>query len=165
MLHCVHIFVGKEFVNLLNHISVFTEHKENFIEFNHFYNFTGDDKGNVFFKKLNNDIDTIKSEELSNYWSNKVFDKVLNVTTSANQDVLYVFIHVPLYKKSSLQLTKELCFFFFLSDRPINVDFVGYCEDLFNMIEPNNKEKIDAAKQSVSFIKEMYNDLNYTTQA
>lgn len=174
MLHCVHIFVGKEYVKLLENLGKSVMYRQDIAEYNHFYNFVGEGSGNVSFHKLNIkqteddceiswDVnDTINKDALPDYWSDKIFDKVLNISNAA-QNELYVFVHVPLYKSNSLELVKELCSSINKSARPVNVDFIVYCEDLFKLLEPNSQEKIIPAKQSVAFVKEMYKDLNYTS--
>lgn len=173
MLHCVHIFVGEEYVKLLETIGSFAKEKQDVVKYNNFYNFCAEKDGKASFHKMDvvqkngvcdfiwNNKDLINKDELSGYWSDKVFDKILNVTNTT-QDVLYVFVHMPLYKSKSLELVKELCLAINESKRPVNVDFVGYCEDLFKILEPNSKEVIGEARQSVPFIKEMYNELNYS---
>lgn len=175
MLQSAHIFIGKEYVELLEKVGLsFIKHNKEAIAFNHFYNVVGENSGKISFQKLDlqtEDNETVAwsqkeivdKESLSVFWSDKIFDKILTIQ-NASQGILYVFVHMPLYKKKSLETVKELCTAINKSERPVNVDFVGYCEDLYKIIEPGSKEKIEPAKQSVPFIKELYKDLNYTPQ-
>lgn len=177
MLQSAHIFIGKEYVELLEKVGLsFIKHSQDAIGYNHFYNVVGENNGKLSFQKLDlqlssenyekitwNPKDTVNKDSLSEFWSEKIFDKILTVE-NAVQGVLYVFIHMPLYKQKSMETAKELCMAIRQSERPVNIDFVGYCEDLFKIIEPNSKEKIDSSKQAVPYIREMYKDLNYTTQ-
>ena len=173
MLQSAHIFIGKEYLELLEKTGLtFIKQNQDAIEYNHFYNVVEENNGKISFVELNlhkeegatwANKEVVDKKNLSIHWSDKVFDKILNVS-NASQGVLYVFIHLPLYKQKSLETTKNLCMAIKESERPVNVDFVGYCEDLFKIIEPNSKEKVDSAKDSVPFIKEMYKALNYTPQ-
>ena len=178
MLQSAHIFIGKEYSELLEKVGLsFVKHNNKDTYYNHFYNVSAENNGKYSFTKLNlqsslnngeetvswNEKETVDKNSLPTFWSERVFDRILNVA-NASQGVLYVFIHLPLYKKKSLELVKELCLAIKNSERPVNVDFVGYCEDLFKIIEPKSKDKIDLDKDSVPFIKEMYKELNYTAQ-
>lgn len=176
MIHIAHIFVGREYKDLLENIgSFFIKHNEA-TEYNHFYNVSGENNGKILFKKLNipispgnegsiswNEMELVDKNSLPIFWSGQIFDRILNIT-NASQGMLYVFIHMPLYRKKSLELVKEICLSIKSSERPVNVDFVGYCDDLFKIIEPDSKDKIDLTKDSVLFIREMYKELGYTTQ-
>ena len=177
MLQSAHIFIGKEYVELLEKVGLsFIKHNKDAVAFNHFYNVIGEDGGKMSFQKLDmkassgddetivwSEKELVSAESLPGFWSDKIFDKILTIQ-NASQGLLYVFIHIPLYKKKSLDTVKELCTAINKSERPVNIDFVGYCEDLYKIIEPEGKEKIDSARESVPFIKEFFKDLNYTPQ-
>ena len=177
MLRSAHIFIGKEYLELLEKVGLsFIKHNKNAVSYNHFYNVSAESNDKISFTKLNlqsqlddewgisrNEKELIDNNSLPTFWSEKVFDRILNIA-NASQGALYVFIHMPLYRKKSLELVKELCLAIKNSERPVNVDFVAYCDDVFKIIEPKSKDKIDSAKGSVTFIKEMYKDLGYTTQ-
>ena len=177
MLRSAHIFIGKEYLELLEKVGLsFIKHNKNAVSYNHFYNVSAESNDKISFTKLNlqsqlddewgisrNEKELIDNNSLPTFWSEKVFDRILNIA-NASQGALYVFIHMPLYRKKSLEVVKELCLAIKNSERPVNVDFVAYCDDVFKIIEPKSKDKIDSAKGSVTFIKEMYKDLGYTTQ-
>lgn len=184
MLHSVHIFIGEDFVPLLNAVGkiFITQHGDS-IPYNYFYNVCELPGGKLSFENIrvqeychfnvgdsSNDVNSLYGDagvvevpDLADFWSNEIFDKILKVGISA-QDMLYVFIHVPLYAKKTINTAKVLCAAFEKSDRPVNVDFVGYCEDVAKFINPESSEEPEQSCLSVPLIKAMYSELNYSPQ-
>lgn len=182
MLHSIHIFIGKGFEKMLDSVGriIVNQHKEA-AEFNHFINISKEKNSKISLEELNtqelasinaplNDSQSVwcekqsvSEDDLSEYWSDEIFDKVLNVSLSG-QPILYVFIHLPLYRKETFALAKTLCQAIQASDRPVNIDFVSYCDDIARFIEPNSKEEPEPAYESRQAIKDLYNELNYSHQ-
>lgn len=182
MLHSVHIFIDKGFARLLDAVGrQYLLHYKDAIDFNHFYNVQAEKNGKISFEKLNvkeyaelsmpvpdsvnlfAERQSVAIEELSEFWSNDIFDRILRVDVAA-QDVLYVFVHLPLYKPASFETAKMLCRGINESARPVNIDFIGYCDDMARFIEPGCKDVIEPASNAVAEIKSMYAELNYSSQ-
>ena len=182
MLHSLHIFIGKGFEKMLDSIGriIVNQHKDT-ANFNHYFNVSKEKNGKISFEKLNTqelassgvainesqniwcEKQSISSDALSDYWSNDIFDKVLNVANTG-QDTLFVFIHLPLYRKEVFGTATTLCQAIHESDRPVNIDFIGYCDDMARFIEPESKEEPEATRDALQAIKDMYKDLNYSHQ-
>lgn len=177
MLHSAHIFIGKEFVPVVESIGdiLKTQNPES-LSFVHFYCVSGGKKGSLTFKNLeveelqkNGTIEIMWSEEktitpdkLSDFWSNQIFDKILNVSNTT-QEHMNVFMHFMMYQDDQIDTVKQLCSIINTSMRPVNVDFVGYHDDMQRYIEPEFKTKTAiTAERLKSSIKLMYEELNYT---
>ena len=175
MLKSCHIFVGKEYKEIIeNTVLTLFKQEPNALSYNHFYSLLEEERNKLSITEVRVsgqdetkiewvDKCPINQNQLIDYWSERIFDKIFTLS-HASQGILYVFIHLPLYKKKSLELTKNLCVAIKKSERPVNVDFVGYLDDWYAIIESQNKDNIDSQKESIQFIKMMYSELNYTAQ-
>ena len=182
MLHSLHVFIGKGFEKMLDSVgrTIINQHKDS-ANFNHFFNVSKEKNGKISFEKLNTqelassgvaindnlniwcEKQSISSDDLSDYWSDNIFDKVLNIANTG-QDTLYVFIHLALYRKETINTAKLLCQAIRESERPVNIDFIGYCDDMARFIEPDSKEEPEQSSEALSAIKEMYGELGYVHQ-
>lgn len=177
MLHSAHIFIGKEFVPLVEAIGTnIAKQNSDSLQYINLYNLVGEGKGIPQIRNLTietpqdalsdtilqwNSITPEAEEDYASFWATKIYDAILNVTNSA-QDQLYVFLHLPLYKSSGIDAATELCKAINADMRPVCVDFVGYCDDLAPFIEPSSKDKPTPSAKIVPAIKAMYDKLDYT---
>lgn len=180
MQHCVNIFIGKGFDALFEGVGeiVANQHKDA-IKYNAFYKVSDAKSNTLEFETLKlmevlekeptpgvnlivpAEKQTVKIDDLTDYWSDSIFDKVLTVGTSGH-DTLYVFIHLQLYRKETYGVAKTLCHAIKQSGRPAVINFVGYCEDLAKFIEPAGTQF--ASFDAKASIKDIYTELNFTPQ-
>lgn len=78
-----------------------------------------------------------------------VYNELITATMGATQ--LNVMLHFPLYKDSIVASIQNLYGAIISVNMPMQIDFVGYCEDLAHIVEPDFKEVSHAAKQVVKF--------------
>ena len=90
---------------------------------------------------------------LSDFYAKKVFDKILTINTRGKNDVLYVFLHFPLYKPEALETAKLLYSAIESAGKSTEIDFVGYCDDLVDIIERNFKISHPSCEQIAVFTK------------
>lgn len=176
--HSLHLFIGDEFHLLSEKVKYrLSLHSDSISQHNHLYCVNEEDN-NFVFRKVNkiyvdnineNDAQIVGSEAIvveSNRlfvdWSEKIFDKILNVS-SGGQNLLYVFVHIPLFKEEKINIAYKLCKAINDSKRPVNIDFIGYCKDLIQFINFNDAN-IETGFNPMPMIKKMYDDLNYTFQ-
>lgn len=79
----------------------------------------------------------------------EVYNELINAGDDATQ--LYVMLHFPLYKKSSLEAFQLLYQGISYVNLPTQLDFVGYTTDLAPVIEPTLKDPEDASKLIVEY--------------
>ena len=176
MLHTLHFFIDKGFTSLLESVGkIYLTQYPEAVKYNYFYN-VSDEKGKLCFEKvllqehncenvvpeslptLIGEKAVIKQEELMTYWSEQIFDSILKVGIAEN-DALYIFVHLPLYRKESFAVASQLCSTIIKSGRPVNIDFVGYCEDMSKFIEPDGKYQSLTAQDTLSSIKGLYSSV------
>lgn len=176
MLHTLHLFIDKGFTSLLESVGkTYLSQYPEALKYNYFYN-VSDEKGKLVFEKvllqeyncdnvvpelmptLIGEKAVVKQEDLMIHWSEQIFDSILKVGTAEN-DTLYVFLHLPLYRKDCFGIASELCSVILKSGRPVNIDFVGYCEDMSKFIEPDGKYQPYSAQESLSSIKQLYSSV------
>lgn len=78
-----------------------------------------------------------------------VYNELITATMGAMQ--LNVMLHFPLYKDSIMGPVQNLYGAITSVNMPMQIDFVGYCEDLAHIVEPDLKETSHAAKQVAKF--------------
>ncbi len=162
MLYSAHFFIGKEFGPLLEKLLLQLD--ENLTQYNYFYNVNHLSNSEVSICKLSVEEQDHQSTVgwtdlgLSSYtnWSNvfqqQIFNKILTISRS-NQSVLPVFIYFPFYKAENIECLKSLCKGLESSGLNINVHFIGYGDDMSEIIEPAYKIKSASSKQLNNFEK------------
>lgn len=94
---------------------------------------------------------SVQNTELSEFYSKKIFDQILTINNKGDNTFLYVFLHFPFYKPSALETVKLFYNSIEAAGKPSKTDFVGYCDDLAEIIEPNFKIESPSSKQVVLF--------------
>lgn len=176
--HSLHLFIGNEFHLLSEEVKYrLSLHSDSISQHNHLYCVNEEDN-NFVFREVNkiyvdningkvvqgaeNEDAVIENDRLSVDWSEKIFDKILNIS-SGGQNILYVFVHIPFYKEEIIRIAYKLCKAINDSKRPVNIDFIGYCKDLIQFVNYNDSN-IDTGFNPMPLIRKMYDDLNYTFQ-
>lgn len=93
-----------------------------------------------------------KKEELTDYFIANIFDKILRVSNAGARAVLRVIFHFPLYKKESYEYATKLYSAIAASKRSVQINFMAYCDDLVEIIEPSYKIVSPSKKQIENFI-------------
>ena len=162
MLYSAHFFIGKEFGPFLEKLLLQLD--ENLTQYNYFYNVNHLSNSEVSICKLSVEEQDHQSTVewtdlgLSSYtsWSNvfqqQIFNKILTISRS-NQSVLPVFIYFPFYKAENIECLKSLCKGLESSGLNTNVHFIGYGDDMSEIIEPAYKIKSASSKQLNNFEK------------
>ena len=162
MLYSAHFFIGKEFNPFLEKLLLQLD--ADLIQYNSFYNVNHLSKTEVsIYKSCVEEQDnqsTIQWTDLglSNYtsWSNvfqqQVFNKILTISRS-NQSILPVFVYFPFYKAENIECLRSLCKGIESSGLNTNVHFIGYGDDMSEIIEPTYKIKSASSKQLNDFEK------------
>lgn len=94
------------------------------------------------------DYSDTKLAEFGKQWRD-VYNELITATMGATQ--LYVMLHFPLYTDAIVGSVQNLYGAITSVNMPMQIDFVGYCEDLAHIVEPGLKEVSHAAKQAVKF--------------
>jgi len=173
MKYCAHFFIGKDFVELLSEMAVvlMADHRDA-LPYNYFYSLDiSGGKDVIIPQELSHEdgclqwktLEDVNINEFSKYWSDNIFDHILDIQR-ASQGELPVFIHFPLYKQDALDVVKKMCQAINDSSRPVNVDFVGYGDDVHRILQPQSQEKLQPVSNLVGFLRDMYKQLNYTPQ-
>jgi len=89
----------------------------------------------------------------SDFFSKRIFDRVLNINTSGKDSVLHVILHFPIYKQEALETIKLLYNAIENSGKPVNLDFMGYGDDISEILEPKYKITSPSNRQFSDFIK------------
>lgn len=176
--HSLHLFIGNEFYLLSEEVKYrLSLHSDSISQHNHLYCVNVEDNNFVFrevnkiyvdninekvAQNIENENIVIEGDRLSVDWSEKIFDKILNIS-SGGQNILYVFVHIPFYKEEIIKIAYKLCKAINDSKRPVNIDFIGYCKDLIQFVNFNDSN-IDTGFNPMPLIRKMYDDLNYTFQ-
>ena len=67
----------------------------------------------------------------------KIFNNVLRIGYTGAHTSLYTIIHFPLYKSEVFESVKLLYKAIKLTERPVELNFMGYCDDMSSIIEPD----------------------------
>lgn len=158
MEHFAHIFIGKEFAEIVSNIGkqICKYEGEEILSFVNL--FLVDDKNIRQLLYPENPI-TVKDVILQNAslqmgWKeigklsedpnadknlflNEIFNRILRIADAGMHSSLYVIIHFPLYKKEALRSAISFYKAIKLAGRPVNVDFMGYSDDMVSIIEPD----------------------------
>ncbi|MDR0969875.1 MAG: C1 family peptidase [Lentimicrobiaceae bacterium] len=90
---------------------------------------------------------------VSEFYAKKIFDRILTINNRGNNSVLQVVLHFPLYKPEALETVKRIYNAIENAGRPTGIDFMGYCDDIVDIIEPNFKIESPSNKQIETFAK------------
>ena len=90
---------------------------------------------------------------MSAFYEKSIFDKILTINNRGNDSALYVFLHFPVYKAEALNLVKDLYIAIDNSGRPSEIDFLGYGDDMAEIIEPGFNILSPSHKQISDFVK------------
>jgi C1A family cysteine protease len=90
---------------------------------------------------------------MSAFYEKFIFDKILTINNRGNDSALYVFLHFPIYKAEALNVVKAFYNVIENSGRPSEIDFLGYGDDMAEIIEPGFKILSPSHKQIADFIK------------
>ncbi len=82
----------------------------------------------------------------------EIFDKLLTMANAGSHASLNVVLHFPLYKAKALDTAKSLYSAIKGCGRPVELDFLGYCDDLAQHIEPSYVIKSPAKNQIADFV-------------
>lgn len=156
MEHFAHIFIGKEFAEIVSNIG------------RHIYKYGGEEilssvnlfvvddmsvrqllypEGTVDIKDMiqHNSLQiewreigrlTDNPEDDKDLFLNGIFNQILRVDNAGANASLYTMIHFPLYKSDALESAEYLYRIIKLAGRPVDIDFMGYCDDMAPVIEP-----------------------------
>lgn len=176
--HSLHLFIGKEFQLFSEEVNrKLSLQSKSISQHNHLYCVNEENNSFIFQKVNQNHVDNIndnnnliieseaiiiEENKASVDWSKKIFDQILNVSSSG-QNLLYVFIHIPLFKEEKMKIAYKLCKAINDSKCPVNIDFIGYCKDLIQFVDFNDTRK-EVEFNPMPMIRKMYDDLNYTYQ-
>jgi C1A family cysteine protease len=90
-------------------------------------------------------------EAFSEFYAKKIFDRILTINNKGDNSVLHVVLHFPLYKPEALETVKWLYNAIDNAGRPTEIDFMGYCDDIADIIEPNFTIESPSSKQIAAF--------------
>lgn len=181
MNYSTHIFIGKEFDGIIPSIgkSLYTLNSE-VVNSNSFYRVESSNGNELSFTRLiiepvkevtmklsGDDIaltwspEAIKvPDELSAYYRNTIFADINQASVSANS--LHLFFHFPFYKTDSIHVMRTLCEAIKGTALSTEIDFIGYCDDMVHLIEPEYKIESSAAK-NVFIFKQLREELGLNT--
>ena len=98
-------------------------------------------------------LETTNLKVVSEFYAENIFDQILTINNRGNNSVLHVILHFPLYKPEALETAKLLYNAIENAGRPTDADFMGYCDDIAKIIEPDFKIKSPSNKQIAAFAK------------
>ena len=172
MLYSVHIFVGREFDNVLPSIaSSMYRFDQDALNYNSLYRVDVNGRGILSFTNLKVELDSdvtrkmcgsevsfnwsaeasVKATQLPEYYSGTIFAEMLHAGVVA--DSLHVYLHFPLYKEKSIATMQSICEAIKSTALPSEIDFIGYCDDMSRFIEPSYKIETSAEKVIPAFVK------------
>lgn len=173
MQYCAHVFIGNEFQAFIeNSFSIFCKYNSKTYNYTKIYNLA--ESGSSFelkeYKVVSDAsaelfefawelVGNVKSTEIQQLWSEKVFDKILTVDVARGQNTLPVIIHSSLSKREHFKTIKTLCKG--LNSQSV-VDFIGYAQDMMTFVDVNSNKTKDEKIDVVSEIKSTYKELNYS---
>jgi len=98
-------------------------------------------------------LETADLKAISDFYIKRVFDQILTINNRGNNSVLHVVLHFPLYKPEALETTKLLYNAIENANKPTEIDFMGYCDDIADIIEPKYQIDSPSSKQIATFAK------------
>ncbi len=94
---------------------------------------------------------TGKDDDDKKLFLDTVFNKIMTVGNAQANKVLHVLLHFPLYKPEALDAMTKLHSLITSLNRPIQVNFMGYCDDICPIIEPGYEIKSKTSAQIKKF--------------
>lgn len=82
----------------------------------------------------------IKDTDLSSVYRLNIFNDLLGGVNRGSHSCLYVCIHFPFYKSSAFKHLSVLYSAIRNSHMPDKISFIGYCDDLAEMVSPTERE-------------------------
>ncbi len=174
MEYFAHIFIGKEFAeiisnigkqvckyggeNMLSSVNLFLVEDKNLRQFIY-------PEKSITVKDVVLQNDVLKgdwnevgkligtAEKDKDLFVNEIFNKLLTVGNMGTHAALYVVFHFPLYKSDALKDVKSIYKTIIASERPVNINFMGYCDDLAPIIEPSFNIKNPAKEQIAEYVR------------
>lgn len=111
---------------------------------------------------------TDKEEEVKELFVEQIFNQILNIDNVINNTLLHVVLHFPLYKPQTYEQIKKFYKVVANCQRPVKIDFFGYCDDMVKIIEPDFTITHPSKKQIANFEKfkketNISNDFHFVT--
>ena len=172
MLIFAHIFIGKEFTDLVSGIGRATlKYGGSMASTNTNYMVVDNCKGVLKFNRLKvensapndaligadhytkiswEETPTISLSDFGKKWR-EIYNELLDAKDNATR--LYVMIHFPLYKASSVETFQHLYKGISSANLPTQLDFIGYSTDMASIVEPNINNAEEATKHIVTYAK------------
>lgn len=156
MEHFAHIFIGKEFAEIVSNIGrqVYKHGGEEILSSVNLFVVDDGCIRQLLYPERPVDIkDVIQHGPLQMKWRelgrfannqeddkdlflNGIFNQILRVDNAGANASLYTMIHFPLYKSEALESAEYLYRIIKLAGRPVDLDFMGFCDDMATIIEP-----------------------------
>ncbi len=156
-----HIFIGKEFAEIVSKVAtqVYTDGGGDYPSSVNLYlldenriqklSYTPDDTPCVSTGEIG--VITDNQEKNTQLFETTILNDIMRVGVVGQNAVLRVFIHLPLYKAEALETMKNLYTFISASKRRVEVNIMGYCDDMSRIIEPEYKIVSPAKNQIKAF--------------
>ena len=174
----VHIFIGKEFSNLIEGVGraahkysggttasdisyLKVDYSENSLNISRLtVNSTaGDPTLDCLDRYLNVDWVAPKSapnafeaSEFKSVWSN-LYDELITINNSGTSFGLTVVVHFPFYKPEAYEVFETLCVGIAALNKPTRINFMGYFDDLVKIVEPSYKIESPTKNQLAKYSK------------
>ena len=171
MLIFAHIFIGKEFKDLVSSIGRATfKYGGSTANANISYLVADSNKGNISFSRLK--ISSTASDPefesfdkfINTEWEDNIYSVSLSdfgtkwtemygdlINDGDNAESLNVVLHFPIYKKGAFDTLKSIYEVIGKSNLPTEIDFFGYSEDLAKAINEKEKVESNAKKFAVEY--------------
>ena len=184
MEYFAHIFIGKEFAETVSNIAVqiVKYGGEDVLSSVNLFVIADNNVRRVLYPEKTNVMDVVfNSPSLQVNWMdigkltkdiehdkdlflNEIFNRIVNVSTTRTNGTLYCILHFPLYKENALKDALSLYRIIKLTERPVEVDFMGYCDDLSHIIEPGYVISSPSKNQVKEYVRLRDNEsIGYST--
>lgn len=170
MLYSVHFFIGQEFDEILEKLgSKLCRDGGEVLQYCNIFRVTGAPEGKIAVSRLQVDkaednnnkvsqsiltgwteLQTSAPEDWSEVYVKEIYNETLTADR-ANQLNLPVFFHFPFYKASAVSLLGTVARIVSDAERPSKVTFIGYGDDMVDVIEPGYKIVSPSFRQLAQF--------------
>ncbi len=158
-----HIFIGKEFEQIVSEIGRVTyKYGNSAVSYLNYYLFDIE-SSEPSLKKLNISssatdpnltasdkylhtdwsVENISNKSLTEIYRQNIFNTILGGVNRGNQNCLYVCLHFPFYKKSAFEKLTALYQAMRAAQAPDKISLIGYCEDLATLLEGQHSAGTD----------------------
>ncbi len=96
---------------------------------------------------------TGKMEEDASAFRTEIFNQIINIQNVGIAGELNVVFHLPLYKADVMKRVASLYSIFKATQKPVTADFIGYCDDLACVLEPEYKIVSPSKKQVREYVR------------